>query len=133
MRILSGTARQLVFWNSGTVAARAFTYTGSGGMGFGGAAQVSRTVARAYAGSGGLDFAGAAITSKAFSFTYQASGGIVFAGEAATSQGRTFPYTGSDGIQFGGQAATVANVATLQRGNTAIKITRGGSAAATVH
>lgn len=79
------------------------SYTGSGGIVFGGTAAVAQ--GNVYQGSGGLLFAGAAATSRTAQRVYTGSGGIAFSGNAAVAQGNA--YASSGGLFFGGSALTL--------------------------
>ena len=90
----------------------AWAYAGAGGIAFGGDAAVTETWA--YAGAGGIVFAGAATYAEAWA--YAGAGGIIFGGAAAASYVPgiiVYAYTGSGGITFGGAAHYVGPTAVV--------------------
>lgn len=105
-----------------------FSATGAGGLQFGGTASTAFTAAYSAVGSGGLQFGGAAGATFDTGYAYTGSGGLQFGGSATTTYTAAFAVTGAGGLQFGGTAATsyTANYAATGSGG----ITFGGSAAA---
>src|SRR5678816_3684843 len=78
-----------------------FEYDGSGGIVFGGEADiVGPTLNFQYEGDGGIAFGGAAAV--AMGMAYAGAGGITFGGAAGLAVG--IVYVGSGGIEFGGAA-----------------------------
>lgn len=60
-----------------------------------------------YTGDGGLIFGGSATVSQSFAFTYTGNGGLSFGGQASYSSSQAvndFSYRGDGGLTFGGQA-----------------------------
>jgi len=82
-----------------------YTYVGSGGLAFGGAATLARE--RAYTPAGGLVFDGACGVSRVRAWT--PSGGLAFAGTAVLARIRA--WVASGGVVFGGGAITLPPVA----------------------
>jgi hypothetical protein len=122
-------------------AAQTYSYTGTGGIIFAGAAGTARTRAypanaaglvfagtagrnrtRAYPTAGGLTFAGTGATTR--TWTYTPSGGLTLSGSAATA--RTLVYPASGGLSFGGTAPIARTRVGAQAGGG---VTLGGTGA----
>lgn len=81
-----------------------FTFSGSGGIQFSGAATAQSTASFSVSGSGGLQFAGAATNTFTNAFSVSGSGGLSFGGTASGVYTTAWAASGSGGLQFGGAA-----------------------------
>jgi hypothetical protein len=137
--------------DTGGGGAPSFSFSGSGGLQFAGAAGAAQSTNYTFQGAGGLLFAGAATSLESndyvmvssggllfggdaaetftFSFSAASSGGLLFAGAATTQLDVGFAATGSGGLQLGGQATAAFTRAFAATGSGGLQL--GGQATAT--
>ena len=111
-------------------AAGEFTYAGSGGMSFSGAATAAASANYVMSSSGGLTLAGSAPASQVGSFAMVGAGGLVLGGAASATAAYAYAMAGSGGLSLGG-AATILQTSAYAH-TAAGGMTLGGTGSAQV-